>query len=333
MAVVGLGFGRHLASTLANMPEAQLVAVCDRSPKHLAGGLEDFAAQYHCRAYRDYSAMLDAEQIDALVIATPPRGREALIEPAAQRGIAMFIEKPWATNLEHALELAALCKRTQAKVMLGFSFRFQPAIVKLRSLIDGEMGQGVLLNGEYIFNLNPPANGWLWDPQNGNGIFNENSGHLFDAVCFLLGRPVSVMAETINPFGAPSDHAAAITLRFANGAAAALTVGGIGADARLDFPRIDLVAMHGQAQLIGRHHIWEELRWALRGEKQLRSEVLPPEILSNTRYTNAFAHFLTCVRDGNSFAASVDDGVLAVAIAMAVQESARSGQKVMLNTI
>lgn len=98
----------------------------------------------------------------------------------------MLVEKPWATNLEHARHLAQICETYDAKVMVAFSFRFHPAIVKLRPLMEHELGQGWLLNGEYLFNWIPPSDSWLWDPHNGNGFFNENSGHLFDAVCYAI---------------------------------------------------------------------------------------------------------------------------------------------------
>ena len=135
----------------------------------------------------------------------------------------------------------------------------------------------------------PPAESWLWDPQNGNGFFNENSCHLFDAVCYLLGRPVSVMAQATNPMGAPSENAAAITVRFADGAIAALTVGGVGVGAVRQFPRIEVVTANGQARLSGREHIWDRLEWATRDDESVRTLLRPPEALGSTRYTHAFS--------------------------------------------
>lgn len=330
LGVVGLQFGRYLIRTIVDLDRAELVAVCDRSPRDLPGGLDGFAAQYGCRAYRDVETMLEIEQLDALILATSPRGRAPLIKMAAERGLALFVEKPWASNLVHAYELAEVCQRWQARVMVGFSFRFHPAIVRLRSLIDNELGPGLLLNGEYLFNMNPPADSWLWDPQNGNGFFNENSCHLFDAICYLLGQPESVVAETINPFGTPSAHAAAAIVHFKSGAVAALTVGGIGGDARLDFPRIDLVTRDGQAHLRGRHHMWDEVHWAKRGQSVLLSETMPAELLGSTRYTHALEHFIDCIQMGNPPSVTIEDGVQAVALAMAVTESAQSGKRVQL---
>ncbi|MBN1580831.1 MAG: Gfo/Idh/MocA family oxidoreductase [Anaerolineae bacterium] len=327
IGVVGLGFGQHHVRTLANMDEARLVAVADRHPD-VPGGLDGYARQYGAKAYQDGIEMIERESLDAVSLCTSPRGRAALIEAAAGKGLPMFVEKPWATDLPHARQLAELCQQYKAKVMVAFSFRFHPAIVRLRELIDGDLGPAWMLNGEYVFNWVPPAEAWLWDPANGNGFFNENSCHLFDAVCYLLGDPVSVMAEAINPMGAPSENAAALALRFAGGAIASLTVGGIAAGAFRDFPRIDVIAVNGQAKLSGREHIWDRLQWATRDGDAVYDIVRPPEALGNTRYTHAFRHFFECVRSGEVPSVGIKEGLQTVALAMAVYESAQTGQKV-----
>jgi predicted dehydrogenase len=218
----------------------------------------------------------------------------------------------------------------KATVMVGFSFRFLPAIVRLRALLDGELGSGWLLNGEYVFDWLPPTSFWLWDPQNGGGFFNENSCHLFDAVCYLMGAPVSVMAEAGNFKGSPSEEVAALTLRFANGGLAALTIGCLGVGAHHNFPRLNIVTANGQAELIGREHIWESFTWATRGSGETRTVTAPPEMLGNTRYTYAFRHFFECIKTGQPPTGTVEDGVRSVALAAAVYESARTGQKVQL---
>ena len=324
IGVIGLGFGQHHVRTLANMPEAELVAVADRHPD-LPAGLEGFAAAYGAAAYRDGIEMIEREELDAVSICTSPRTRAPLLEAAAEAGLPIFVEKPWATDLAHAQKLAELCRSLEATVMVAFSFRFHPAIVSLRTLMDGELGEGWLLNGQYVFSWVPPAESWLWDPENGNGFFNENSCHLFDAVCYLLGRPVSVMAQATNPMGAPSENAAAITIRFADGAIAALTVGGVGVGAVRQFPRIEVVTANGQARLSGREHIWERLEWATRDDENVHSLLRSPEALGNTRYTHAFQHFFQCLRSGQHPSVGPEDGVQSVALAMAVYESARTG--------
>lgn len=330
IGVVGLRFGRQLVRTLANMESAQIVALADRS-FDLPGGLYDYAAHYGAGAYLDGIEMMRSEELDAVVISTSPRTRAELIRHALGEGLAMFIEKPWATNLEHAKELAELCRGSSAPVMTAFSFRYHPAIVRLATLMAGELGPGWLLNGSYVFNWQPPADYWLWDPENGGGFFNENSCHLFDAVCSLLGKPVSVMAEASTRLGAPSPNTASVTMRFKQGAIAALTIGGVGAAAQRAFPRMEVITVNGHALLSGREHVWTELEWATRSSESMRQEYRSPEGLGNTRYTDAFAHFFDCIRTGEKPATGPDEGVTTVAIAMAVYESARTGKKVRLD--
>ena len=328
--VVGLRFGQFLVRTLAHLESAQLVAVADRNP-NIAEGLDTYAARYGARAYGSSEDMFANEGLDAIVIATAPKARAPIIEQAAERGIAMFVEKPWATNPDHAVELAALCEQHKATVMLGFSFRFHPAIVRLKQLMSDELGECWMLNGEYVFDYLPSVDGWFWDPENGNGMFNENSCHLFDAVCYLMGKPVSVMAAAAQFVGRPAEEAAAISLKFESGAIAALTVGGYGSNAHWDFPRIDIATEHGQARLRGRHHMWDSLTWAKRGGDTVSTFTQPAEILGTTRYTHAFAHFFECLHKGEQPWATIEDGMRSVAIADAVTRSARSGKKVMLD--
>jgi predicted dehydrogenase len=327
IGVIGLGFGQFLVRTMAHMDSVQLVAIADRLPQVL-GGLDDYARRYGATAYEDSADMLENEQLDAVCVAVSPKWRMEIMEQVAARGLPMFAEKPWATNRDHAHELAVFAEQHHVTVMLGFSFRFHPAIVRLRELIDGELGAAWMLNGEYVFGWLPPADSWVWDPTNGNGFFNENSCHLFDAVCYLLGKPVSVMAEAANFNARPSEDAAVLSMRFESGAIAALTIGGIGVGARHDFPRLDVITQNGQAHLTGRQHMWESLRWATRNSDAESVFTAPPELLGTTRYTHAIAHFVDCIRAGKSPTATIEDGILAVVLAEAVYESARTGQKV-----
>jgi len=326
IGVIGLNFGQHHVRTLANMRNVNLIAIADRTSENL----DDFAEKYKVKAYRDGQQMMERENLDAVTIATSPKYRNPLVTYAAQNKIAMFVEKPWAVNLEHAQELGEICHKYNATVMVGFSFRYHPAIVELRSLMDEFLGMGLLLNGEYVFGWVPPPEHWLWDPANGNGFFNENSCHLFDAVNYLLGDPVSLTAEAITPLKRPSEQAAAITLRYANDAIACLTVGCLGSGAFHNFPRIDIKTTNGQAALAGRNHIWESLTWATRDEQVAHQLVTSPEALGSTRYTHAMQHFVDSIRSGQPPQSGVEDGIKTVAMAMAVYEAARTGQKVHL---
>lgn len=322
MGVIGLKFGYYHVQTLLTMPDVELVAVADRSAD------ASYVSRYGIKVYKDGLEMLLKEKLDAVSICTSPQHREPLIELAARNKIAMFIEKPLAANLEKARVIQDICNEHSATVMVGFSFRFHTPIVHLRSLMDNVLGAGIILNGEYMFDWLPPATAWLWDKENGNGFFNENSCHLFDAVCYLLGEPVSVMAEGSNVKGSPSEEIAAIIMKFENGTIASLTVGALATGAFHHFPRINMITKNGQAQLVGREHMWEELHWASRGKPETQTLITPPESLHTTRYTKAFQHFVDCIKNKTQPTATLRDGLRSIAIAEAVYTSIRTGEKV-----
>jgi predicted dehydrogenase len=324
IGVIGLKFGYFHVQTLLTMPDVELVAVADRSAD------ASYASRYGVKSYKDGLELLQKEKLDAVSICTSPKHREVLIDYAAKNNIAMFIEKPLATNLEKARVIKAICDEHGATVMVGFSFRYHAPIVRLRELLDEELGTAWLLNGEYMFDWLPPANAWLWDKENGNGFFNENSCHLFDAVCYLLGEPVSVMAEGSAKKGSPSEEIAAITIKFASGAIAALTVGALATGAFNTFPRINVITERGQAHLQGREHMWEALTWATRGSSETQTLHTPPESLNTTRYTKAFQHLAECIKNKTKPSATLEDGIRSIALAEAVYKSIRMGEKVMM---
>ena len=69
------------------------------------------------QAFTDYREMLSVG-LDAVSICTSPRTRAPLLKAAAEAGLPVFCEKPWATDLAHAQELAELCRASEATVMM-----------------------------------------------------------------------------------------------------------------------------------------------------------------------------------------------------------------------
>lgn len=324
IGVVGLGFGEHHVRTLANTGDASLVAVADfDEPRRCR-----IAAKYHCSEFAGAEAMMDGTEIDAVSVCVSPRYRAPILQAAVDRGLALFVEKPWAANAEHAAELASICARSRAPVMTGFSFRFHPAIRRAITLIQGELGGVRVGTGSYLFEWLPATNSWLWDPENGGGIFNENSCHLFDVVCALAGKPMEVHAYGVHDGNRPSETAAVVTLRFASGGTIGLSLGGLGARGNVGYPWLEVFTEHGWLRANGRNHAWREVTWARRGEDGTSRYANDPEQLGRTRYSDAFDHFVRCVRTGEQPEASVEAGVLMVRIADAIGQSLATGKPV-----
>ncbi|MFE9426419.1 Gfo/Idh/MocA family protein [Kitasatospora sp. NPDC006697] len=327
--VVGLGFGRCHAKVLSTLAGAELVAVADLDPEGQGIDLEPYAAKLGARGYRDGLRMIREESLDAIVIAVPPRAREKLIAEAAGRGIAVFLEKPFAVDEEHAREMDALCAGfPEVPIMMDFCLRHLPAVTRLRELLDGPLGAPLLVNADLVLPRDDSP-GWIWDRANGNGVVNENTCHLFDTLCFLLGEPVRVSAAGGSYLGNPLEDGVGCVITFASGATAVLTGGALGAQAMSTPAALSLCTRSGQARLTGPDHMFGELVWATAADAEPTRESwrLPARWAISE---NALAHFVASLRDGVRPSPGRAAGVLAVRLAMAVRRSLETGESVPL---
>ena len=317
LGVAGLSFGQFHVRTIANLDGAVVAAVAD--PR--ADTAEKTAHNYDCRAFGDGAEMIRSGEIDAVTICVPPAFRRELLEAVAETDIPAFVEKPWSTNTQQGLELAKTVERLKGPIMTGFSFRFHPVVQRAKNLVVGQLGRVLAAHGSYVFDFLPPAERWLWDPENGGGLFNENSCHLIDLVCDFMGEPETVKSTGGIWFGRPSEEAAAVSVGFEGGGIASLMIGGVGSGGDHDFPSLTLYCENGQAVLRGRDHTWYELEWILRGDTETHRFAAAPEQLGRTRYTDSLERFLQSINEGGDPPSTVADGLRAVRVAESIYRS------------
>jgi predicted dehydrogenase len=138
-AVVGYGYwGPNLARNLEERPEFNFEYLCDRDPVQRDAFSRRFS---HVRTTPDFSDVLADPAVEAILIATPPQSHYALAKAALQAGKHVLVEKPLATNLADACELAALAEAEGLVLMPGHTFIYSPAVNAVRDMIrKGEVG-------------------------------------------------------------------------------------------------------------------------------------------------------------------------------------------------
>jgi UDP-2-acetamido-3-amino-2,3-dideoxy-glucuronate N-acetyltransferase len=139
VAIVGLGnWGKNLVRVFGNLDRARLVALCDRDPVRLA------AHTVHPQRpalVTGIDEVLDLEDIQAVVIATPPASHAPLGSRALTSGRHVFIEKPMATSVSDALDLVQTVKQTGLSLLVGHILEYHPAFEALVTLLrSGELG-------------------------------------------------------------------------------------------------------------------------------------------------------------------------------------------------
>lgn len=337
IGVVGLGLGQWHVETITEIEGARVTAVADNISGNLPGTnltVASYADKYGTQAFRDGVELIASADIDAVSICTSPKWRLPLVEAAAKRKLPILLEKPWGANMDHGHQIAQLLQDAGITNMVEFPLRFFPAIKELKRLLDnGPIGKPYMINSEIVMGAyaTKVPDHWLWDPNNGNGAINENTCHVFDTLCYLLGDPAALHAFGGNFSGvASTPDGAVINIRFANGAVASVTGGGLGATGMRMRAWFDVFAAAGQALVTGIDHMPDTLTWAKLNDTETTSETWQnPPRRRIVRY--ALEHFIECVRNGKQPDCDVTDGMKALAIAMAVNESITTGQPVELS--
>jgi predicted dehydrogenase len=165
---------------------------------------------------------------DAVFICTWTSEHARLVAMAAARGLAIFCEKPLATDLAGATAMADVVRRAGVVNQVGLVLRFSPAFCWLRQLIadpaSGRVMSVLFRDDQYIPLQGMYKSTWRGDvARAGAGALLEHSIHDVDILETLIG-PLSTVAGTSAEFhGIPGiEDVVNLSLSFANGALGSL---------------------------------------------------------------------------------------------------------------
>ena len=338
LGIVGMQLGLWHAGAIAEIDGVSIAAAADNLPGKLPGPditLAEWTDSLGAEAYTDGVEMIENADIDAVDLCVSPKWRLPLVEAAAARGLPVLLEKPWGTNMAHGHAIADIIKKSNLLHMVEFPLRYFPPIVALKKLLDdGPLGRPFVVNAEIVMG-EKPANmpeHWMWDPDNGNGAINENTCHVFDTICYLMGRPVSLHAFGASFHGAEPTlpDGAVANIRFESGAIASVTGGSLGADCLRTPTWLDVYTEKGQALVTGIDHMFDTLTWGMaadEGEPKRENWPNPPLRTLIVRY--AIEEFVNGIRAGRQPESDAEAGLKA--LAMAVNESVTTGEAVDLS--
>lgn len=193
VGVIGLGrqaLDDHIPG-LAACEAAELVAVCDEDPEIVR------EHQYRCRVpgYTDFTAMLRSEQLDLAVVCVPHCVGRRVIEAAAEHGVHVLKEKPFATSLTEAHELARLCEDAGIELMVTLQRRFNPIYMSFPQLAD-QIGTPFVIDARYTLHTADPSDGWRGDiAAAGGGCVIDMGYHVIDLILWYFGLPDRITAD------------------------------------------------------------------------------------------------------------------------------------------
>lgn len=137
IGVAGYGYwGSKHVRVLGALPDVEVVVI-DAEPARLA---EARRVHGHLRCATRVDQCLD--DLDGMVVAAPPAAHATLALTALEAGVGVLVEKPMATTVGEAEAMVTLAAARGACLMAGHTFEYNPAVWKLKEIIDsGELGR------------------------------------------------------------------------------------------------------------------------------------------------------------------------------------------------
>lgn len=186
LGLVGTGaISNAYAEAVKGIDGVVLASACDSN----AEAATKFAAAAGCAVYDNIHRMLRTEELDGIVICTPPATHEPLATVAIESGVHVLCEKPLAIDVASADRMAAQAIRHKVLLTMASKFRFVDDVRMARDLAaSGIVGEVVLIENAFTSSVNM-ANRWNSQPAiSGGGVLIDNGTHAVDILRFFLGQ-------------------------------------------------------------------------------------------------------------------------------------------------
>lgn len=319
----------------------ELVACCDVDEARARRCARDFGIP---EAYTDHRELLERSDVDCVVVAMHPRLQPAVAIDCLEAGKHVLIEKPPAETLEDCLAMKEAGERAGRHVMVAFMKRFSHPYLRARALAARpEFGQLAAYEARFTFGVYPPRS--VYDFLNGFGCHHLDLARWFmGEVSWVFAARVSLaegdtaewrpgrlelpvtgsawrdMWQAAEGREPPQEEAWACVLGFASGAVGTLQLASL---ERLN-ERVVLTGRQAAVHVDG----WWRVTSYLPGrdaaevwepEHQLPGDALDPRQLHG--YAGELRHFVERARDGAAPDVTIDDGIAALRLELALKRS------------
>lgn len=188
-----VGTGHRTATTLLpasrQLSDASLTAICDISEPAMNG----LKMGSGVGQYTDFHSMLSKEKLDFIIAATPHDVYRGIIEAAAEKGVHVLKEKPFAVSIREGIYFEELA-RNRIHVATLLQRRTIPTYTHFFTL-KGQIGEPFFVESKYAKFIEKPYGGWRGDRDKiGGGVIVDMGYHIIDLLVWYFGLPDSVYA-------------------------------------------------------------------------------------------------------------------------------------------
>jgi len=332
LATCVIGTGRagmiHARNLTDNIPNARLVALADADGEALRRAGAELGIK---RQYTDYRRALEDKDVEAVFVVTPTVFHRRIVVQAAQAGKHVFCEKPMAVNQAECIEMIQASEAAGTKLQIGFMRRFDRSFKHAKEqLASGVIGQVEQIKSVTHGPSKPQE--WMLDIRKSNGPLAEVNSHDIDTLRWFSESEISEVYGMAGNFRCteagetyPDFYDSVLLLcRFSNGIQGcidgAVSVG-YGYDARTEVLGSDGMLFVGSMRENNVVRCTRDGGLASKATETWRS-------LFQDAYENEYRSFIQCVFDNTEPEVTGFDGLQAVRIVSAGNESIRSNKPV-----
>lgn len=352
--LIGTGMmGVEHINNLAITPGAVVTAMADPVPASLGWAMAALGDRAHGVATFDSAAALAASGLcDAVIVASPNHTHRDTLAPLFDAGLHILCEKPLATTIADAQWIVDRAEAADRVFWTAMEYRYMPPAAEFIAQVrGGRIGRLQMLSiREHRFPFLPKVGDWNRFARNTGGTMVEKCCHFFD----LMRLIIQSEAVRIYCSGAMSvnhlderyggevpdiiDNSYTV-VDFANGARAMLDLSMFAEGAE---NQEEITAVGDQARLdvlIPQGALIFSPRVGFRAEKQVERRVVevdPAALNAGSHHGSTFYEhqkFIAAVRGEGPVEVTARDGLMAVAMGMAAEISAREHRVVAMEEL
>lgn len=338
VALVGAGMvaKTHLAAILGAHRHVTLRGLYSRTSERVADLLKAVPADYSCqpRPYGSLEQCLMDDSVDAAIVVTPPNVREELIQPLAEAGKHILLEKPVARNLPEAEQVVCVCEQADVQLGIVFQHRFRAASQMAKRLVNqrnlGRLGAvevSVPWWREQSY-YDEPGRGTY--ERDGGGVLINQAIHTIDLFLSLTGpvESVQAMVSTSPLLKMEAENFVVAGLKFENGAVGSLTA------STCSFPGAsEVIVLHFETASLRLERgvltvSWRDGQTERHGEENTSGGGADPMAFTHAWHQAVLEDFAEAVGRGTRPTVTGHDALAAHRLIEAIERSGERGQVV-----
>jgi predicted dehydrogenase len=342
VGIIGIvsAYSLHYAEDLARLPAVEVVGTAHlgRDEAYIRDSLALPWLQQYPKGLAEYErhfgvpVVASAEELyargaEAVAVCTEDSLRHRYAVQALERGIHVFLPKPFASTLEEVAALRGALARSTATLVPSLPLRYHGLYVAAKQALgDAGLGEPLTVRGQIAHHLS--FGPWKSDPTLAAGPEFESGFYTLDALCYLMGdEPARVYAAGRNFLhrDMPTFDAAKVLVQFTRGglASADFYCGN-----HFPFPsqELELVARDGGLR-IERDYPREGLALRIFTKDGMHTETRPGDFRRAE-----LAHWLAICREGRRAEADalLAEGIRTLQVLIAFKQAWQTGREVAL---